>query len=1543
MDDTIINDDEEDQCFKKHWISTEWIACGKEYRNIPPIVEAARRSILKIPPSLINNLPSKTLSIAELLGFELPLICEPMDDGTEWFSEETASPNVEELIPFLAVPTCGVVQHLLNKFGQAWFDGKKTIRTCINPEIIFPFWVLTYWVKILDASDAKDRWIRAASWLDNTGKTMDELAAKRTVKGLWKVISWHGNLPGFGSSIPVVDLVSFFSQDYLAGNLVDAMMNLLSIRLAGSDGPVSDSTLVVDTTFSQFLQLLLPTEDGKRPIDILPGAQKYLKKYGSWFHSPDHTALYFVLHRPPNHWTACAIDFQSKHIRYGDSLGWKRPKDFFQALRSWTAEHFAGTAFLVTDDLPCASQTDGFNCPIISVNTVAHNALGDALWTSKTVRVLRMKAFCDISQHALSAKNISTLLRRIPDPDDAADNLLAANPDFNDVRMGPSANEAPAVAVAVQRASEGTPVLVGESVVQVRGAQRPAETSSEGDERAKKQTKTSDRSARPIHSFFDRGPKAQPKSKSAKKVAAGSTTAAIGISKSASAARQQREAVKNGTFQASATKTRNFQEKCRSFDSGACFEETASKVQCSTCKKWKAMKEPYNFSCFREHVEAGKCIPPPPEPETVKQTLHHFQLVPTRPKPKNPPPPPTVTRPCPGLTREFNKVVSNYLDRTVLTGGGGHSVNHYSEKLFQMEFTDLTEKQKETVYTARLHDYTWRNDTSPGIMACFAAGRTPCLMSVVINATDSTTPPCSSCRLLTTMKAFKNAINREAPEPSNLKFVPRINQNTHAGMLYAKFHGLEELISEENEWSLECRFFQHVVSGKFKNDTVFRGIMQAKVLAKDREIRGVGNQNFKYDTDMDTLFGLIHTISPRAYRELAKHFPLRTERSIKHIISTTPRFPIGVTDETFIYAQRYCDDYKYLHGAPLSLSVDDTKLFPTLRPIYDGVKGKWFIVGTMGEHIEVPNPEALHHTLDRLESTAELATKLRLWVLQIPLPGVPPLVLAIAPLGSKVKGAQLADWQIQLMEGLVACGFRITSSSGDGASVERDCQRHTAAASKLKEFRIKHPDPAYPDIIVQLWDLHGNIWVQAAEDPGENLGLVVYLLIFGDFIDAWQSRTLSHFERAKILIRTHLFLNTWRNFLAKAGYPEARHFISKEAFDIAQILINSLLGLIVIHRDHLGNNLCPLLPWFHASEPNEHCYSGMHDISPDMTMQQAILIVPKLRAKMQSAVRTRKTEKDFKKQASRYCHTYYSSQDIDYELLSQYPTDIEFSAAYEAAQQENDALWSMLGVHPDRINSVPIPGIVPPPPPDPVFEHLYLQEDADGEQGAPEKTPAEELQEMIDSLKTTASLSRAADEQLDACVMASVALSMDELAKIEDLPESNPERFAEIQKDIVYAMSTQPAAFFALLQGMADSAVKNPLGPVPPVENPPVSHLLIDVSLDNLSPLVNLRREYQTEEARKGISTYKGSGTYITRKGVEKPLTECQILARQMQAIIGQDQERGSSTGLNRKVRWTGVGEASSTRDDTTATKPKTGNAANAELAASGRSKEAIK
>jgi hypothetical protein len=139
----------------------------------------------------------------------------------------------------------------------------------------------------------------------------------------------------------------------------------------------------------------------------------------------------------------------------------------------------------------------------------------------------------------------------------------------------------------------------------------------------------------------------------------------------------------------------------------------------------------------------------------------------------------------------------------------------------------------------------------------------------------------------------------------------------------------------------------------------------------------------------------------------------------------------------------------------------------------------------------------------------------------------------------------------------------------------------------------------------------------------------------------------------------------------------------------------------------------------------------------------------------------------YKKQASGYCHTYFTSEDIDFALLGQYPTDVELSTAYKIAAEENDCLWSLLGIHPAQIKAAPTPGLIAQPTPDPAFEHLYLDEEhLIGQPDVPEQTAAEEVQQIIDNIQTTVGLSRAEDERLDACVLASVALSMDELARM---------------------------------------------------------------------------------------------------------------------------------------------------------------------------------
>lgn len=108
-------------------------------------------------------------------------------------------------------------------------------------------------------------------------------------------------------------------------------------------------------------------------------------------------------------------------------------------------------------------------------------------------------------------------------------------------------------------------------------------------------------------------------------------------------------------------------------------------------------------------------------------------------------------------------------------------------------------------------------------------------------------------------------------------------------------------------------------------------------------------------------------------------FPKTANELYRDKISKSPRFPLGIQDATFGFAEKYCEDYKYPRGSPLSLGVDDTKLFSALRPLYDGIKQKWFIVGVIGDPIEVPDIEALHATLDQLDKNPpKMATKVSL-------------------------------------------------------------------------------------------------------------------------------------------------------------------------------------------------------------------------------------------------------------------------------------------------------------------------------------------------------------------------------------------------------------------------------------------------------------------------------------------------------------------------------------------------------------------------------------
>lgn len=76
--------------------------------------------------------------------------------------------------------------------------------------------------------------------------------------------------------------------------------------------------------------------------------------------------------------------------------------------------------------------------------------------------------------------------------------------------------------------------------------------------------------------------------------------------------------------------------------------------------------------------------------------------------------------------------------------------------------------------------------------------------------------------------------------------------------------------------------------------------------------------------------------------------------------------------------------------------------------------------------------------------------------------------------------------------------------------------------------------------------------------------LTIYLFVIGEAVDAVQNRKIRHIERVQMLLRGKAFLDLWKLFLNTADYALSRHFISPQAYSIAQTFIEGALGLIYI-------------------------------------------------------------------------------------------------------------------------------------------------------------------------------------------------------------------------------------------------------------------------------------------------------------------------------------------------------------------------------------------
>ncbi|KAJ2921648.1 hypothetical protein H1R20_g15444, partial [Candolleomyces eurysporus] len=1306
---------------------SSWIGQGKVYKDVPEVILNEVVSRISLSPNQFNDLlpELECATIAQLCDYPLPRqsLVANFFTANSRFSLTEPNVSLEDLIKWKdwSIPSRATIIQLQAAAGQAILDGSLSIMLSdVSSNTYVPLSVLGLWYHLSEASHAQREWKRASQWLSKSHGVDDNLKAR--VASIWTRVRWLGKIQGLADNLPVTRAAEFLADGYLSTSHLNAMLLVLRARIL-ADSQLSRSIFVASANLSDCLTNLTPSYPEKSQAEVKSIGQLLAK-------NPCQYKVLTISYSPPNHWAALLINTQANKVEvlWGDLLNWKQPKKLVEGISIWLKHHLPERQYMFTNALEHAEQNDGISCGVIAMNTIKHYLFGEPLWTNESSNRLRLLEFCDVIDYAFPSQ--------LP-------------PTFPDEHMEDA--PIPETVGALQIATlESTPTMLRKPSLPIHPFFHQSKPPKRQHDNSSEAAQNKDIPSQPSK-------RQRVASQSSKAIQKASGT----ISRSAAAKKAANEAIANGTFKKSETRWEKYIAKLKVLDPD--FEVNESDVRDmrlvrhSQCGSWITQCGPYDSTKLKEHIVICK-VKKPTKPSAQTRTLLAMKAVTMAPAVQSQShslsQPQLKEWPCPGLTEKDDSRIPQYLGRSPSYSAGGVSELGLAKKMFDV--TSLLElNQEERAVVARQQRTTHRWQLNHEEQSIYAIGEAPC-EKVVKAASLSEVKPCNGCSGLLKLRPFLTAINRDIPLDENRIHTPHRYQGSAIGQMYAKMQGLTAIVKTPGNGSLLRRVVKSFADGIFDKQPVFVGMIEMMIDKAEQEEGGKGMQNMKYNPAFDKWAHELCCISPEAYRSFLQNFGGRTERSFREMRTKSPAFEEGFSDHLLIRAQKYLKDYGYPLNAPLAMAVDDTKLHPSLSPYFDNKTRKWFLVGSMNGAVEVSDLDHIQAILhDQDESKA---SKLRLWTLNIPLPAVPPLVLAAKGIPSKLSAPELAEFESKILDILLPAGFQIISLGSDGTSVERD-SRKALVCSGYAELVTKHiasPEPLWPPVAITSLQVHGMLlaviqdakhlrktcrnnlmsgartlvlgryaifynhvrqiatenllelplYVRDVEKLDrqddraaarlfsaatleyvinkhcDNLGLTVYLFVFGEMVDAYQNRQIPHVERVKMLFRAHYFKKLWKSFLREAGYSEAQYFISREADDIIDIFINGYMSLLYIYRDHLQGKF-PLTPWKNSSEPNEHVFGFLRTMVPDFTMLDLLRLVPKLRVRLMAACKAKHSRADFQKSANGYSHSYLDSDDVNLVTLLCLPTDDEISAAVASGYEEARTLWATLGYFPN--------------------------------------------------------------------------------------------------------------------------------------------------------------------------------------------------------------------------------------------------------------------
>ncbi|KAJ7865909.1 hypothetical protein B0H14DRAFT_3595961 [Mycena olivaceomarginata] len=1062
-----------------------WI---KNKRTFPPAgehfeVHAALEDVLRLPHTHSSLIPEPNLPIAAFLELSLPKTSSALVFSTveSWFSGDPPTTGAGCLLS-RPVPPVQFLEDLSKAVGQAWVDGSISI---IDPRYNdgrerFPLSALTLWKKLSRVLKDQKMWQQSRDWTDQAlqkSVNQEDKAALTTARSLLDTLGWDTRIHGPWTTLHLSVLLS---NAWLSDDHIDMMMADLSARVA-ADPELAQKILIAPLAFSQAVKDSMAKKTYQRKDTPL------LARYEDHIKAKGLSALYFPVHIHGNHWIAGMIDFKQALIGTGDSrvkFG-TAPHKFIQYLKRWLKKQFRKDFVYQGDSLEHGDQRDSSSCAVVARNTVAAGVFGEALWEQEHAAGARATCFIRLVRSAAIREMkpvIPPWQPQITEETPAEISVAVAIGDHNFPDLAvfalqpPTCQSRPTLADLMNPATETAFAETQSKDVPMLATELGAYAGDhgdvffEGDLPADERAKADDgenslmdiddavnvdvlpAARKDIFSFFGKGtPKTKPqpfKKKSGKRsrnpdsdldesVDAKKPKKAngTGTSKSAVSAQKNRDALKSGELTvatADVTRYGRWKDTLRTGKNGngvnadpkVVFHPTdVRKARHSVCGDWVLMGEAYDCTRWNSHLQTT-C--PRLNPGKTARLGDGLGGVPTlqglgwgkagvkmEKRPTSATRPSPATLPCPGITAATCPRLPEYLKRP---------------KIFGL----LTDEQKDLVVSAQRHEWKWITDHAK--QRIFS---TDCKKQVLAPRADGRLLPC-------------------IPDGENYIYVNEKYRNQELAHIYARTVGLQEIIETADAKNTPCiKFALGTLEGKYTDFKVFSGLVEAMVQKVDRVERGVGMQNFKYPPAWDEIAHIINIHSPRAAKALREHIPLRTQRSFRAQEAREPRFPMVLEDERiFLLIQEQLAALKY--DGPLGLSCDDTKLFAGLRLYHDKIKKADFLVGGVDGPLQVANPEEMKRIL--ADPTIQRGSKVRLWCLTIPLPGITPLIVAAIPIHDHMSADELLPPLEKILYGLLNRNIRIISYACDGTETERLLQRTLVGkAEKVITHKIRSP------------------------------------------------------------------------------------------------------------------------------------------------------------------------------------------------------------------------------------------------------------------------------------------------------------------------------------------------------------------------------------------------------------------------------------------------------------------------------------------------------